>query len=76
MALNNSGGIFELFFREAGDFWAKTWEYAEQKGREDDAADLTIRRQEAEARLLEQVRLAKEAGIDVEAVLAAARKDA
>lgn len=78
-------GIFGLFFREAGYFWEQAFTWAEERAREDrllDAEDqqrrLTaaqLRQTEAEARLLEQIRLAKEAGLDVDAILARARQE-
>lgn len=78
-------GIFGLFFREAGYFWEQAFNWAEERAREDrllDADDqqrrLTVaqlRQTEAEARLLEQIRLAKEAGLDVDAILARARQE-
>ena len=78
-------GIFGLFFREAGYFWEQTFKWAEELANEDrqlDAdyerrrlADTTLRQTEAEARLLEQIRLAKEAGLDVDAILARVRAE-
>lgn len=78
-------GIFGLFFREAGFFWEQAFNWAEERAKEDrllDAEDqkrrLTsaqLRQTEAEARLLEQVRLAKEAGLDVDAILARVRSE-
>jgi hypothetical protein len=71
-------GIFGLFFREAGLFWEQTWQWAEQRAAEDRAADERDderRRLEAEARFLEQARLAREAGLDVEDMVAKMRSD-
>lgn len=69
-------GIVSLFFREAGAFWAQAYERAEVALR-DVSRDLANdarsreerRRMEAQARLLEEMRRAKEAGLDPEAVL-------
>jgi len=83
--LRNTTGIFGLFFREAGYFWQQAFEWAEERAKEDrllDAdyerrrlSDAQLRQTEAEARLLEQVRLAKEAGLDVDAILARVRAE-
>jgi hypothetical protein len=65
-------GIFSLFFREAGWWWARAYERVDDGVREFsiDARNREARRRmEAEARLLEEMRRAKEAGIDPEAVL-------
>jgi hypothetical protein len=65
-------GIFSLFFREAGYWWAQAYERVDEGVREFslDARNREARRRaEAEARLLEEMRRAKEAGIDPEAVL-------
>lgn len=75
----NVTGIFGLFFREAGLFWEQAFKWAEERAAEDrvaDAKDLERRRMEAESRLLEQARLAKEAGLDVDAILARVRDEA
>ncbi|NJM07987.1 hypothetical protein HC891_20050 [Candidatus Gracilibacteria bacterium] len=69
-------GIMGLFFREVGVFWEQAWTWAEREAEADRAEsnrDVDRRNLEAQARLLEQIRLAKEAGIDVDAVLAQAR---
>lgn len=71
-------GIMGLFFREWGLFWEQTFKWAEDRanqaqleaGKRDE-----VRRMEAEAKLLEQLRLAKEAGLDVNAVLAQSREE-
>jgi hypothetical protein len=78
-------GIFGLFFREAGLFWEQAFNWAEERAKEDrllDADDdrrrlsaTQLRQTEAEARLLEQIRLAKEAGLDVDAILARVRQE-
>ena len=78
-------GIFTLFFREAGAFWEKTFTWAEAQAKKDRALDadddkrrLVVaqdRKLDAEARLLEQIRLAKEAGLDVDAILRSMRED-
>lgn len=80
----NNSGIFSLFFREAGLFWEQVWQWAEQQSKED--RELTVseeqrrqteamaRKAEAEAQLLEQVRLAKSAGLDVDEILRRARE--
>lgn len=78
-------GIFGLFFREAGLFWEQAWKWAEDQAREDRLfeqeyeqrrlTDTQTRQTEAEARLLEQIRLAKEAGLDVDDILRRARGD-
>jgi hypothetical protein len=78
-------GIFGIFFREAGLFWEQAFQWSEERAREDrllDAnaeqrrlADAQLRRTEAEARLLEQIRLAKAAGLDVDSILARVRED-
>jgi hypothetical protein len=67
-----------LLFREVGVFWEQAWNWAEREAeadRQEFNRDVDRRNLEAQARLLEQVRLAKEAGIDVDAVLAQARGD-
>ncbi|GAB4439826.1 MAG: hypothetical protein OHK0015_35140 [Chloroflexi bacterium OHK40] len=78
-------GIFSLFFREAGLFWEQAFKWAEERAAEDrqlDAeydrrrlSDAQARQTEAEARLLEQIRLAKEAGLDVDAILRRVREE-
>ncbi len=78
-------GIFTLFFREAGAFWEKTFNWAEAQAKEDRAldadddkrrlADAQYRKSDAEARLLEQIRLAKADGLDVDAILRSIRED-
>lgn len=82
--VGNSTGIFTLFFREAGFFWEQAWQWAEQQAKEDRVLDLEdekrrladaqSRKADAEARLLEQIRLAKEAGLDVDAILRRVRE--
>lgn len=74
-----NSGIFNLFFREAGLFWEQAFQWAEERAKEDRLLDsddqkrrLTDsqnRKTEAEARLIEQIRLAKEAGLDVDDIL-------
>ena len=69
-------GIFGLFFREAGVFWEEAWKWAEERADEDrqnEAQDSERRKADATARLLEQARLAKEAGLDVDAIMATLR---
>jgi hypothetical protein len=78
-------GIFSLFFREAGLFWEQAWKWAEEQAdedrllsAEDDKRRLTdaqYRKTDAEARLLEQIRLAKEAGLDVDEILRRIREE-
>jgi hypothetical protein len=78
-------GIFGLFFREAGLFWEQAFKWAEDQAREDrllnaddqkrQTDNATARRAEAEARLLEQIRLAKQAGLDVDSLLASMRDE-
>lgn len=78
-------GIFTLFFREAGLFWEQAWQWAEDQAKEDRLlaadddkrrlADAQYRKTDAEARLLEQIRLAKEAGLDVDDILRRLRED-
>lgn len=78
-------GIFTLFFREAGLFWEQAWKWADEQAREDRLlsaeedkrrlADAQSRKTDAEARLLEQIRLAKEAGLDVDAILRRMREE-
>lgn len=78
-------GIFGLFFREAGLFWEQAFNWAEERAREDRVLDAEeqrrrlsttqLRQAEAEARLLEQIRLAKEAGLDVDSILARVRQE-
>lgn len=80
-----SGGIFGLFFREAGYFWEQAFKWAEERAREDRVLDANFeqkrltdaqyRKTEAEARLLEQMRLAKEAGLDVDKILERIREE-
>lgn len=80
----NNSGIFSLFFREAGLFWEQVWQWAEQQSKEDRALTVSeeqrrqteamARKAEAEAQLLEQVRLAKSAGLDVDEILRRARE--
>lgn len=66
-------GICSLFFREAGEFWSEAFQWAEAKSDEQRQAADTRRRMEAEAKLLEQMRLAREAGLDVDDILAKVR---
>ncbi len=78
-------GIFSLFFREAGLFWEQAWKWAEEQADEDRAlsveddkrrlTDAQFRKTDAEARLLEQIRLAKEAGLDVDEILRRIREE-
>lgn len=78
-------GIFSLFFREAGVFWEQAFKWAEDQAREDRLldtedekrrlSDSQYRKADAEARLLEQVRLAKEAGLDVDDILRRIREE-
>jgi hypothetical protein len=78
-------GIFTLFFREAGYFWQRTFEWSEAQAKEDRALDVEdekrrltdaqYRKSDAEARLLEQIRLAKADGLDVDAILRSIRED-
>ena len=78
-------GIVSLFFREAGAFWERVYTYGEAQAKEDRAldaeddrrrlADAQYRKADAEARLLEQIRLAKEAGLDVDYILARIREE-
>lgn len=71
-------GIFGMAFREIGLFWEQAFKWAEERAAEDrqeEAKDTERRRIEAEARLLEQVRLAKEAGLDVNAILNRVREE-
>lgn len=78
-------GILSLFFREAGAFWEKVYLYGEQQAKEDRAldaeddkrrlTDAQMRKADAEARLLEQIRLAKEAGLDVDDILRRIREE-
>lgn len=82
--VGSTTGIFTTFFREAGLFWEQAFRWAEEQAKEDRLltaeedrrrlADADARRAEAEARLLEQVRLAKQAGIDVDAILKEVRR--
>lgn len=78
-------GIFALFFREAGLFWEQAWKWSEEQAKEDRLltaeddkrrlADAQYRKTDAEARLLEQIRLAKEAGLDVDEILRRVREE-
>ena len=73
-----TNGIFSLFFREAGFFWEQAWQWAQEQAAEDRkemAQDDDRRRTEAIAKLLEQARLAKEAGLDVDKILAQVGED-
>lgn len=78
-----------LFYEQAWE-WAnerarETQKYVEEQAREDRLlnaeddkrrlVDAQYRKADAEARLLEQIRLAKEAGLDVEAILRRIRED-
>ncbi|MCG8352028.1 MAG: hypothetical protein MI924_30040 [Chloroflexales bacterium] len=66
-------GIFSLAFREVGLFCEQAFKWAEEQAAEDrieNAKDTERRRMEAETRLLEQARLAKEAGLDVDKIMA------
>jgi hypothetical protein len=81
----NNGGIFSLFFREAGYFWEQAFDWAEKQAKEDRLldvedekrrlADAQYRKTDAEARLMEQIRLAKEAGLDVDDILRRIREE-
>lgn len=78
-------GIFGLFFREAGAFWEQAFMWAEAQAKEDrllDAEDekrrlsvTQLRQTEAEAQLIEQIRLARAEGLDVDAILARVRSE-
>lgn len=78
-------GIFTLFFREAGLFWEQAWQWAEEQAKEDRLlnaeddkrrlVDSQSRKTDAEARLIEQIRLAKEAGLDVDTILRRVRDE-
>ncbi len=78
-------GIFGLFFREAGLFWEQAFQWSEQRAKEDRLLDIEdnkrrltdaqYRQTDAEARLLEQIRLAKEAGLDVDSLLKRIREE-
>lgn len=82
--VGSTTGIFTTFFREAGLFWEQAFRWAEEQTKEDRQlaleddrrrlADAEARRADAEARLLEQVRLAKQAGVDVDAILKDVRR--
>lgn len=82
--VGSNTGIFTLFFREAGFFWEQAWQWAEEQAKEDRVLDVEdekrrmtdaqSRKADAEARLLEQMRLAKEAGLDVDAILRRVRE--
>lgn len=71
-------GIFGLLFREVGLFCEQAYKWGEEratdiqtqldKGREQ-------QRMEAETRFLEQARLAKQAGLDVDKLLASLRSE-
>jgi hypothetical protein len=78
-----------LFYEQAWE-WANerardTQKFVEDQAKEDRVllaeddkrrlADAQIRKTEAEARLLEQIRLAKEAGLDVDAILKRVREE-
>ncbi|MBP1465646.1 hypothetical protein EYB53_008000 [Candidatus Chloroploca sp. M-50] len=75
----NNTGIFTLLFRETGLFFEQAWKWTEEQAREDRLliadddrrrlTDAETRKAEAEARLLEQIRLAKQAGLDVDAIM-------
>jgi len=77
--VGNTNGIFSLFFREVGLFWEQAFRWANEQAKEDRlltleedrrrVAEAEARRAEAEARLLEQARLARQAGVDVDALL-------
>jgi hypothetical protein len=83
--VGSSTGIFTLFFREAGAFWEQAFTWAEQQAREDRLLDAEEDKRrlsnaqylkaDAEARLLEQIRLAKEAGLDVDDILRRIREE-
>ncbi|NNJ12179.1 hypothetical protein EKD04_017760 [Chloroflexales bacterium ZM16-3] len=60
-------GIFGLLFREVGLFYEQAFKWADDQVK----GTLTL---DPEERLLEQVRQAKEAGVDVEKVMAKLRK--
>lgn len=67
-----------MFFREWGLFMEQAWKWAEDQAAQDrveDAKDTERRRMQAEADLLEQARLAKQAGLDVDAILARIRDE-
>jgi hypothetical protein len=72
-------GIFGILFREVGLFLEQTYKWGEDRvgdvqklGADGDQRRLTdsqSRKAEAEARLVEQIRLAKQSGLDVERIL-------
>jgi hypothetical protein len=64
----NGTGIFGLLFREVGVFYEQAFKWA------DDTIKSTLTA-DPEARLLEQARQAKAAGVDVDKVLAKLRNE-
>jgi hypothetical protein len=62
----NGAGIFGLLFREVGLFYEQAFKWADDTVKATQTAD-------PEARLLEQMRQAKAAGVDVDKVAAKAR---
>ncbi|WP_298818959.1 hypothetical protein [Chloroflexus sp.] len=78
MAVKESDGIFSMMFREVGLFWEQVWKWTEEQtkaDREQEKIDQQRRLAEAQARLLEQIRLAKEAGLDVDRIMAAMQQE-
>lgn len=78
MSVKESGGIFGMMFREVGLFWEQVWKWAEDQAkadREQEKVDQQRRLAEAQARLLEQIRLAKEAGVDVDRIMAVMQQE-
>ncbi|ABY34539.1 MULTISPECIES: hypothetical protein [Chloroflexus] len=78
MSVKESGGIFGMMFREVGFFWEQVWNWAEEQAkadREQEKIDQQRRLAEAQARLLEQIRLAKEAGLDVDRIMATIQQE-
>lgn len=78
MSVKESGGIFSMMFREVGLFWEQAWKWAEEQAqadREQEKVDQQRRLAEAQARLLEQIRLAKEAGVDVDRIMAVMQQE-
>ncbi|WP_322490439.1 hypothetical protein [Chloroflexus sp.] len=78
MSVKESGGIFSMMFREVGLFWEQAWKWAEEQAqadREQEKVTQQRRLAEAQARLLEQIRLAKEAGVDVDRIMAVMQQE-
>ena len=78
-------GITAMMFREIGAFWERAFAWSEERAKEDRLLDVEddkrrltdaqYRQADAEARLLEQIRLAKEAGLDVDDILRRIREE-